>query len=94
MPHVDAVINYEVTTYTSGVSGSSPSSNPYIAIYGRKSCTKEKPLVGNAEDRGRYFKSGGVDKFVLEVPPHTTFTDCCDTPTSSFRCTCTETTSL
>ena len=61
------VINYEVTTYTSTVSGSSPSSNPYIAIYGRKSCTKETPLVSNAADRGRYFKSGVSDKFLLEV---------------------------
>ena len=63
-----------MTTYTSGVSGSSPSSNPFIAIYGRKSCTKETPLVSNAGDRGRYFKSGATDKFLLEVSPFTTFT--------------------
>lgn len=47
--------------------GASPSSNPFIAIYGRNSCTKETPLVTNSAERGRYFKSGAADKFLLEV---------------------------
>ena len=60
-------VNYEITTYTSDVDNASPTSNPFIAIYGQNQCTKEMPLVPNKADRDRYFQRGNVDKFVLEV---------------------------
>lgn len=59
-------VPYEITVYTSSIKGAGTSANPFIAIYGKESCTNEVPLCPKAERKGK-FEQGSVDRFVLEV---------------------------
>jgi len=63
----DAGIPYEVTTYTSDIRGAGTEADVYVVLYGQDSCTSQKSLCPNKNDRKKLFSTGEVAKFVVEV---------------------------
>jgi len=63
-------IPYEITTYTSDVSGAGTSADVYIVLYGRDTCTSKKSLCPNKNDRKKNFDKAKEAKFVIEVFLH------------------------
>src|SRR6218665_659891 len=60
-------IPYEITTYTSELSGAGTSADVYIVLYGRNICTAQKSLCINKQDRKKAFEKGKCSKFIIEV---------------------------
>nr|KAG5694176.1 hypothetical protein BaRGS_016022 [Batillaria attramentaria] len=60
-------IPYEITTYTSDISGASTDADVYIVLYGKDECTQKKSLCTSKRERKEKFKRGAVDKFVIEL---------------------------
>ena len=60
-------VPYEVTTYTSDKRGAGTEADVYVVLYGRDTCTSQKSLCSNKNDRKKLFNKGEVAKFVVEV---------------------------
>ena len=60
-------VPYEITTYTSDISGAGTSADVYVVLYGRDTCTSQKSLCPNKNDRKKNFDKAKEAKFVIEV---------------------------
>lgn len=60
-------IPYEITTYTSDISGASTDADVYVVLYGKEEATQKKSLCHSKRERKEHFKRGAMDKFVIEV---------------------------
>lgn len=60
-------VPYEITTYTSDVSGAGTDSDVFVVLYGRDTCTQQKSLCPNKKERKKCFERNQMDKFVIEV---------------------------
>nr|CAB3263471.1 lipoxygenase homology domain-containing protein 1-like [Phallusia mammillata] len=63
-----AKVPYEVTVFTSDVSGSGTDADVYVVLYGRDgSQTEQASLCANKDERKSKFNKRSVDTFVLEL---------------------------
>jgi hypothetical protein len=62
-----ADVPYEITVYTSDISGAGTSANVFIVLYGIDSSTKEVVLADTNKKKKGTFNKGSVDQFVKEA---------------------------
>ncbi|XP_077979346.1 lipoxygenase homology domain-containing protein 1-like [Glandiceps talaboti] len=60
-------IPYEITVYTSDVSGAGTDADVYVVLFGKDNCTTQKSLCPNKKQRKDLFERSNVDKFVVEL---------------------------
>ncbi|XP_048241483.1 lipoxygenase homology domain-containing protein 1-like isoform X2 [Haliotis rufescens] len=60
-------IPYEITTYTSDRSGAGTDADVFVVLYGKETCTLQKPLCNTKRERKEKFNKGSADKFVIEL---------------------------
>ncbi|XP_059150632.1 lipoxygenase homology domain-containing protein 1-like isoform X2 [Physella acuta] len=60
-------IPYEITTYTSNISGAGTDAMVHIALYGKEVATQQKDLCSNKRECKAKFNKGSVDKFIVEL---------------------------
>ncbi len=61
-------VPYEITTFTSDISGAATDSDIFTVVYGEEGCTDQHLLEPNKSERKKVFKQGEKDTFILEVP--------------------------
>ncbi len=66
-------VPYEITTFTTDMSGAGTDADVYVVLYGRDTCTEQKSLCPVKQNRKKLFERGQKDKFVLEVRALSTF---------------------
>ncbi|XP_070566658.1 lipoxygenase homology domain-containing protein 1-like isoform X2 [Ptychodera flava] len=60
-------VPYEITVYTSDVSGAGTDADVYVVLFGKENCTTQKSLCINKKQRKEFFERASVDKFVVEL---------------------------
>ncbi|CAL1540467.1 unnamed protein product [Lymnaea stagnalis] len=60
-------IPYEITTYTSNISGAGTDSMVHVTLYGKETATQTKNLCNNKKECKAKFNKGQVDKFIVEL---------------------------
>ena len=59
-------VPYEITVYTSKVTGAGTDANVHIEIYGEEKTTGQVMLCSKTDRKGK-FQTGSVDKFIHEL---------------------------
>nr|KAI8760088.1 lipoxygenase homology domain-containing protein 1-like [Biomphalaria glabrata] len=60
-------IPYEITTYTSNMSGAGTDAMVHVTLYGKETATQQKNLCSSKKECKSKFNKGSVDKFIVEL---------------------------
>ncbi|KAH9519113.1 Lipoxygenase y domain-containing protein 1 [Bulinus truncatus] len=60
-------IPYEITTYTSNLSGAGTDAMVHVTLYGKEKATDKKNLCSSKKECKSKFNKGSVDKFIVEM---------------------------